>query len=387
MVIMADLPSDLPPLQPDPSAPPTPMDSPAAESIDFETPRKKTWNRIVSFIQLCFIPLALWWLPYKHLPFPGYAGVFIAIAAAFMTVHEMRDWQKFVWMILIAALLAIELRAISKDRTEAQDRATADRNTQEANFAGVLKAQDADFGKILDAQEKDFGKVLDAQGKVFLAQASGFKTTADGLAIVVTNNQKQFDASLTRSEAILAQVQEAASGVKDVQEEVTGGGAYAYFELPPRIAAPGSPRRSPYGIVRKVGTRPLYGVTMTITSHLVTHQSRGFVEGSEIGTDSRTISVPETSLDDEQGAPIYLEDIFPRREGLAITSSSNCQLLRVDFYSRNGSWHQSIWRIQVGVDPNRYWETATIVYAQDGKKELRRSIPKDFPNDFLSLVP
>jgi hypothetical protein len=83
------------------------------------TERHPIWNKAFLALEFAFIPLALWWVPYKHLPSPGWAVAFIAVAAAAMSVHdEMRGWQKGIWLLIIGFFLITELRAISKDRAE-----------------------------------------------------------------------------------------------------------------------------------------------------------------------------------------------------------------------------------------------------------------------------
>ncbi len=63
-----------------------------------------------------------------------------------MSIHgEMRGWQKAIWMLLIAALLGVELRAISKDRTETEARALQTQKAQEESFRAIREQQAADF--------------------------------------------------------------------------------------------------------------------------------------------------------------------------------------------------------------------------------------------------
>jgi hypothetical protein len=77
------------------------------------------WNRAFLVLEFSCIPLVIWWIPYTHLPAPGWAVAFIAGAAAAMSVHdEMRGWQKGIWLLIIGAFLITELRAISKDRAD-----------------------------------------------------------------------------------------------------------------------------------------------------------------------------------------------------------------------------------------------------------------------------
>jgi hypothetical protein len=85
------------------------------------------------------------WL-WFHLPVPGWAVAILAVVAAAMSIHgDMRDWQKAVWMLLIGLLLIVELRSISKERTDSDARALAARQEQDLAFKRVRDAQDADF--------------------------------------------------------------------------------------------------------------------------------------------------------------------------------------------------------------------------------------------------
>jgi hypothetical protein len=110
-----------------------------------ESARWFSWqHRIFLVIQL---GVAVWasWL-YFHIPTPGWAVAILAVVAAAMSIHgEMRGWQKAIWMLLIAALLRVELRAISKDRTETEANALHAQKVQEESFGAIRQRQDADF--------------------------------------------------------------------------------------------------------------------------------------------------------------------------------------------------------------------------------------------------
>jgi hypothetical protein len=104
------------------------------------------WNRLFLVLELACVPLALWWIPYSHLPAPGWAVALIAGAAAAMSVHDdMKGWQKGLWMVVIGAFLITELRAISKDRAEAQLQASLDRQAQDTAFFHIRETQNANF--------------------------------------------------------------------------------------------------------------------------------------------------------------------------------------------------------------------------------------------------
>jgi hypothetical protein len=109
--------------------------------VSSDRPKKHPfWNKTFTLLELVLILLISWWTPYHHLPAPGWAVAFIAVAAAAMSVHDdMKRWQKGLWLLIIGGFLVTELRAISKDRMESQNQAEADRKAQNENFAETAK--------------------------------------------------------------------------------------------------------------------------------------------------------------------------------------------------------------------------------------------------------
>ena len=104
------------------------------------------WNHAFFILEVGCLPLAFWWIPYSHLPPPGWAVAFIAGAAAAMSVHDdMKGWQKALWMLIIGVFLITETRAINKDRAIIEAQALQDRNDQNAAFKAVRDKQDKDF--------------------------------------------------------------------------------------------------------------------------------------------------------------------------------------------------------------------------------------------------
>jgi hypothetical protein len=122
-------------------------------------------NKLFFFLELVFVPLALWWIPYDHLPPSGWAVAFIAAVATIMSIHpEISGPQKAFCLVLIGAFLVTELRAINKDRIE------------------NAKAQAIFF----DAQRKGF-EIITGQAKDnFHETAKGLSTAIDGLNTAIT---------------------------------------------------------------------------------------------------------------------------------------------------------------------------------------------------------
>jgi hypothetical protein len=161
------------------------------------------WNRAFLALELACIPLVIWWLPYSHLPHPGWAVAFMAGVTAAMSVHDdMKGWQKGIWLLIIGALLVTELRAINKDRAESNTQAIADR---------------AD-------QDKHFGDIQDTQNKTFA-------TTAQDLKDAYSLSQKQFAATMGKSESLLHETKTINALTEENLKNITGGDSSAYFEL------------------------------------------------------------------------------------------------------------------------------------------------------------
>jgi hypothetical protein len=187
-------------------------------------------NKVFTLLEFACIPLVLWWIPYSHLPAPGWAVAFIAGAAAAMSVHDdMKGWQKGLWMLIIGAFLITELRAISKDRAEIQHQAIVDRQAQYSAFAVVLQKQNEQFA----------------------ATGRGFSST------------------YTRVDGVLKTTQQVAELSKENLSNITGGNSYLYFEpiLPPLVGLPQLPKNwiEVNAFPKLVGEFPLHGVIVMVS--------------------------------------------------------------------------------------------------------------------------
>jgi len=122
--------------------------------------RGLVWRDCLFFpVSVMVIPAILYY--WRHLPPPGYAIGVLGVLAAF--VGEMRPWQKSIWLFLITALLILELRAISKDRSD-YARAEHERITKEQdqfqNIAGGIKATIEDSDRKYAATISRFEETL-----------------------------------------------------------------------------------------------------------------------------------------------------------------------------------------------------------------------------------
>jgi hypothetical protein len=137
--------------------------------------RNQRWSRCFTAFQFCCVPLILWWIPYQHLPPPGWAVALLAMAAAAMSIHEgMKDWQKLFWIVIMTAMLITELRAINKERDKAYWDSVTETHRREVEEA---RQQDR-----FEANMKGFENLL-AQDKAILRTTQGAASTAqEGIA-------------------------------------------------------------------------------------------------------------------------------------------------------------------------------------------------------------
>jgi len=152
----------------------------------------------------------IWWLSsYRHLPWTGVAVAIIAVMAALMSVHpRIQPADKFLYLILIAGLLAVEFRAMYKDRKEAQD---AQNNFQ--------VQEDGRLGKLLDSERQNTKILLDQENASFTTVLSQdqiqFKSTMTALLDTHRQDEKDF-AGVVKKEEGLIEAQE------DLSERLAG---------------------------------------------------------------------------------------------------------------------------------------------------------------------
>jgi hypothetical protein len=171
----------------------------------------KRWQGLPFMLsQICLIWLAIHWS--RNLPLPGYSVAVIAGVAALMSIQgDMKGWQKAIWMLIIGAFLVVELRAINKDRVDAQKQANLDRATQDHSFAGILAEQNRQF-----------------------------KERKDG-----------FSGTYERVTGVLATTQKVSTLAQDTLSNITGGESFGY-------AIPGTANGSPIVmILHNDGMQPL----------------------------------------------------------------------------------------------------------------------------------
>jgi hypothetical protein len=295
------------------------------------------WNKVFLASEIGCIPFVLWWVPYSHLPPPGWAVAFIAGAAAAMSVHDdMKGWQKGIWMLIIGAFLITELRAIDKDRNDAEERYKDDRQAQETNFQSIREQQNKDFTATASALEKTIQNT--------------------GAEIKMTNQA----------------VAQATNAVNDA----TGGDSYLVLTLlmPGQVVS-----------LRKVGESPLYDVHLTIESG---HSIPKFPQHEMRAFEFRKIDIGNVASGSQQVVTdhaMWVGQIPPQYAYFDVSGTS--AYISTEFRARNGTWYETEW-IRGIPDPTyptspmfMHWVEAVRVYRANpktGGNDLREH-PEELP--------
>src|ERR1700693_711749 len=179
---------------------------------------------IFLLMQLSAVALFLYWLPWRHLPFPGYGIAVVSILAAAMGLQgDMPQRQKAFWMLIIGAFVLTEFRAIRKDRDE-YAKAEASRRTEEHD---------------------------------------SFKRIADGITGAIDDSDRNFNAEMAKTNQVLA--------------NITGGNSFGFV-----VPQPWG-ERIPL-LVWNHGDQPLSGVTLTVARTQEPDWASDFFKPIFIGT-------------------------------------------------------------------------------------------------------
>ena len=157
---------------------------------------EQIWNGRAMAIALCAAAtLCICWLHWK-LPLPGVAVAVLGAAAAVMSLRpKMKIFEKAAWMLMISGLLFAEIRAIRKDRKDANDQTLSDRKTQDANFQGIRTQQNIDFSQT----------------------ATGLGTAINALDLTISENRTHFDKTISKVDRAI--------------NTETGGDTFIYLDI------------------------------------------------------------------------------------------------------------------------------------------------------------
>jgi hypothetical protein len=241
-----------------------------------------------------------------RLPTVGKGGLFLAVGATLMPLF----WDKvgivarMSWIAMLFLLLAVEYRAIDKDRADfAKDEA---RRRQEENqkFADIGTSITTNVQKLLNTSDKQFRETTQ--------QAS-----------------RQFDVTMSRSEKIIG-------GIKETVNAATGGDGFCYAILiPPGYAG----NAAMFSTVIPQGKYPLTNVNLLVTDDDMIVQSMD--EVSKRGTPDTGEEFANTMQRAQEW--LHIGDLPPHFTeqfslGRAATVTGDRRMLTINFWANNGSW-------------------------------------------------
>ncbi len=118
-----------------------------------ETLSKSIWNSSRTAHALWFVGVAgLIWF-FVRTPPPGWAVAVLGVAALVLTIREMPYAYKCLWLLLALGFLIVELRAIRKDRSENQTAQTEARRHEDDRFAEILAKNQREFAATMERSE------------------------------------------------------------------------------------------------------------------------------------------------------------------------------------------------------------------------------------------
>ena len=174
-----------------------------AEVWEPDAPEHMVWHRKpLSIVALyVFLSLLLYWE--FNIPSPGKSVGGLAVAAAVMSFRgEMRGKEKAAWILLLFAFLAVELRSIDQERNANEQLRALARAEEENNFRDIGKNITTGIAGVLDQSHRQF----DATMQQFAANVKQSNTIAagvHGLPDVISQQNKAL-ASMLRTQSLPA---------------------------------------------------------------------------------------------------------------------------------------------------------------------------------------
>ncbi len=145
-------------------------------------PSKSSLRVLGIFYWLCLLALLLgiWWM--FHLPNIGKGGLFLAVGATLMPLF----WEKVgtiartFWIAMLFLLLAVEYRAIDKDRADFARDETYRGQEENKKFSKIGITITNNVQKLLDHSDSEFAKTMARSDAIISGVADSIKTQTGG---------------------------------------------------------------------------------------------------------------------------------------------------------------------------------------------------------------
>jgi hypothetical protein len=129
----------------------------------------RIWEALSWASVLVLFGFGAWWMVY--LPTAGIGGLFLAIGAVLMPLfwEKIGTGGKMSWIAMLFLLLAVEYRAIHKDRDDFAKAETSRRDEENRQFSAIGDAITSNVDRIMKQSDAQFKETLTQQSKHFSA--------------------------------------------------------------------------------------------------------------------------------------------------------------------------------------------------------------------------
>jgi hypothetical protein len=140
----------------------------------------RVWGILSWLCVLALLILGIWWM--FHLPTVGKGGLFLAVGATLMPLfwEKVGTIARMSWIAMLFLLLAVEYRAIDKDRADfARDEACR-RREENQKFSNIGTTITNNVQKLLDHSDSEFAKTMARSDAIMSGVADSTKTQTGG---------------------------------------------------------------------------------------------------------------------------------------------------------------------------------------------------------------
>ena len=286
----------------------------------------RVWGKLSWLCVLALLLLGIWWM--FHLPTVGKGGLFLAVGATLMPLfwEKVGTIARMSWIAMLFLLLAVEYRAIDKDRADFARDEVCRRHEENQKFSDIGTAITNNVQKLLNHSDLEFAKTM------------------------------------ARSDAIM-------SGVADSIKTQTGGSSFCYIDFEQALYDVGGMT------VIRIGKYPLRDVSAQIMDEAKTRLAvQNFYQSHPPSRDEAfadQIFAIQRASEVMQPVPDFAT---PSRfiGGYHMTKSSWGQSFQILFRAFNGAW---IERLEIRIVNGKWVKAILVEHPVAGKREFFKIDP------------
>jgi hypothetical protein len=140
----------------------------------------RVWRRLSWLCVFALLLLGIWWM--FHLPTVGKGGLFLAVGATLMPLfwEKIGTIARMSWIAMLFLLLAVEYRAIDKDRADFARNEARRRQEENQKFADIGSTITDNVQRLLDHSNSEFAKTMARSDAIISGVADSIKTQTGG---------------------------------------------------------------------------------------------------------------------------------------------------------------------------------------------------------------